>query len=179
MKLIKLTGLYGAAFIALLLSVTSCKKSSNSSSQAGTLTFQVNGKTASFTAVADSFTMSGTDTLYGIYLTAEGTLPGTTDSVSIDIQLNNEVGYVAQYNGSFPSNGQSAFSGCQYYDAASGNSYGNLYNGPSFFYADITSNNGSVVRGTFSGTLYNVTGIVKPTSDSLVIANGQFSAQLR
>lgn len=173
MKLSKLTGLYGAAVFALLLSVTSCKKSSSNSSGTNSVTFQMNGKSVSMTAVADTTAPSQ------ILITALGAIPGTKDTATLTLALlDYETTGASTYIGNFPDTATATSPGsyAQFDDVTSGYELGDNFNvSGNVFNSDVTFNNGVTIRGTFKGMLYWESG---NAPDSIAITNGNFNVQL-
>lgn len=174
MKLFRLTGLLGTAAIALLVTTTSCKKSSNSAPKVGTLTFTLNGKSVNMLATADT---SGE-----VVITAVGPLPGTTDTAQLTLyteiyDLAGGQAWAQSYTGNFPDSSVVHGSAATLTDLTAGYTMYDNYTPAvgKIFDVNITSNNGSVASGTFSGWVYLTSGT---GPDSTSITNGKFSVQL-
>ena len=171
MKLFRLTGFLGTAAIALLLTASSCKKSSSNSTtlKQGTMTFTMNGKTVNMVASADT---TGQVIIAGVGALSAG------DTAQVTLYLNVYGGaYAATYTGNFADssilrNGSAGLidltKGYQMYDDYTGAS-------TSVFDVNLTSNNGIDVSGSFSGWVYLNSGA---GPDSTNITNGKFNVQL-
>jgi hypothetical protein len=168
MKLVQLSAVYGVAAMALLLSVTSCKKSSSNSTKLGTVTFQLNGTPQTFTAEVD--------TTFGININAAGVVTGSHDTVSLTFSLQEPVGpYASQYIGYFSDTTNMSTVSLNYADATAGSVYTDNDNDANFLTANITTNGGGVIKGTFKGTLFLEIG---SGADSLIVSNGSFDLQM-
>lgn len=165
-----------ATAIAVLLITGGCSKKggNNSSTPVGTFQFTTNDKVYNWTAVADTIGFST--------ITAVGIMPGSTDSGQVILVLSSPNSSLAN-RGIFSdtadlNNGQDLYpslwtsSGGQYRDASPNTAE------PSVQYPweiDITSNNGSVASGTFSGMFYNA---YNGVGDSILMTKGIFSVKL-
>ncbi|TDX00964.1 hypothetical protein [Dinghuibacter silviterrae] len=166
---------YGAAILALALFMTACsKKSSNSSASLGTTTFSVSGQSNTMVLTAD--------TTYLLTLAGAGLFSSTSDSAALGILLykpNVNIGYGA-VSGLWSDTATvqtasieiTAKNGKDYTDA---NPTSGMPSPVHPFIVQITSNNGTVLTGTYSGELYNNTN----AADSLLVTNGSFSVKLQ
>lgn len=164
-----------ATAFGVLLVLGSCSKkgSDTPSTPVGTFQFTNNGKVYNWTAVADTIGFST--------ITANGELPGSTDSAqlilvlsSTNVSLNNRGIFsdTADLN-----TGQDLYVSLWPYAGGEYRDYDYSTAEPSVQYPwtiDITSNNGSVARGTFSGVVYNT----NSPGDSIVMTKGIFSVKL-
>ena len=144
----------------LLLAITSCSKSNNSSSSSG-ISATVNGS-----AWANSYTVAG------IYYTANSSFDIIAaqmkggDTTAISVTFNAPL----SLNTAIPTNGGNCDLGYidtktqNQYDGGFGNAHGSI---------TVTSydSTGHKVGGTFTGVLYNTAG----TGDSIVFTNGKFN----
>jgi hypothetical protein len=176
MKSVKTNGVVGAAAIALILFATACsKKSSNSGPALGTMTMWVNDTTVTLTATVD--------TLQQVNITGVGVLPGSTDTVTLQIVLNNFFAGLSsiQLAGMWIDTAVYGPSSDGFYtDPGTSSYYTQGGDGPgpgtNVFEVDVTSDNNYLLNGTFSGVLYQNNGVV---NDSIIIKNGKFSVQVQ
>jgi hypothetical protein len=158
--------------VALVLAA--CSKNSKSSPQVGTFTFTTAGKVYNWSAVCDTG---------GVFdIIATGIYPGTADTAQLILIISqtSATDWAAKDLGVVPDtgyyNGQQLYpslfvNGVDYRDFSTTNA------APSATYPcilDITSNNGSIMGGTYSGMLYNQ----NSGGDSILMTNGVFSVQL-
>jgi len=169
MKSIKRFSFYGFIAVALFATVTSCsKKSSNSTSGAGTVSFSWNGQSAN---------MKGSlDTGQNFIFTAVGVLPGSTDTSVINIEIPNvEALRTSALLGVYSDTSTVGFDNTASFaliDMVGGIAYtdNNLSFHP--FALDVTSNNGSTINATFSGMVYLQAGT---GPDSLMVSGGHLT----
>lgn len=159
--------------VALLFAASGCsKKSSNNnpSTPLGTLTFTANGKVYTWAATGDTITQS---------ITATGIFPGTTDSGKIAFDLytaslsaaHGVFSDTASLTGNYSMFPSFWDIGDEWTDYPVGNINGVR---PNACVLDITSNNGGIVAGTFSGMFYEQASGV----DSLLLTKGSFAIKL-
>lgn len=168
-----------ASAVAFLFVVSSCsKKSSNTSSATlGSVVFSYNGSSVKMVAVADTST--------GILnITAGGLLPGSKDTAVLTLTCwynGQTYPWIAQYSGTWTDTANVQTAGGVLWDNTQGNEFYDVNpatSSASFaapFTIKFSSNNGSVITGTFTGHLFQQTG---NQQDSVVLANGAFNVQL-
>ena len=149
---------------AILLTITSCSKSNNSSSSSG-ISGTVNGS-----AWANSYPT------VGIFYSAAGELDvlgaqmkgGDTTAIGVDIFTPFTLNSAVSLAGSNWTLSYIDAKTQMTYDAGTGASHGTI---------TVTSydSTGHKVGGTFAGTLYNTNG----TSDSVVIGSGKFNSSFQ
>ena len=169
MKQLKLTGIFGAAVIALAFSVTSCKKSSsNNAPKLGTVSLNVNGKPV----IVNDIMVDTSD----LALLISGTclLPGATDSASFEMSFFNSTSDFQQFKGLFADTSVNDFVTMDILDNQ-GDQWQNEGVKPTTI--NVTSNSGTVITGTFQGELNPTSGAV--AQDSLIVTNGQFSVKIQ
>jgi hypothetical protein len=171
MKPLSSTGVFRVVAIALILFSTACKKSSNSGTGSGTVSFQENGTSLTLAT-------NVVDTGNNVLIDAEGTLSGTKDTVAITLEILNAGFnvYAAQLSGVYTDTAAYSPSVDITYGDASTQSYWSDESYKNIFTVDVTSNKSGVMKGTFGGTLYLQTG--SSSVDSVIITNGSFSVQL-
>lgn len=168
-----------ATAVACLLVAGGCSKKSGSNSSAtpGSVVFNYNGSTVKMAAVAD--TTNGY-----LDIVAGGLLPGSKDTAGLTLTLwynGQTYPWIAQYSGTWTDTTNVQTAGGVLWDYTQGNEFYDVNpvtNGASLatpFTVRFSSNNGSVITGTFIGHLFQQTG---NQQDSLVITNGSFNVQL-
>ena len=175
MKRLKPSGILGTAVIALLLFTASCKKSSSSSSSTsgtGTNSFALNGQSASVSRINVDTSVNGI-TVIGVAI-----FPATKDTAAITLEFSNEHEIAcSQYMGTFSDTSTVGLTAqLTYTDELTGNMYQDMgIGGNTHFQGTITSNNGTTISGTFSGTLSPIAG--SGTSD-ITVTGGTFTVTL-
>ena len=174
--------LFGVAAIAIFLTACSKKSSSPSTSAnvpVGTFRFTTKDTVFNWSVISD--------TNAAIYITAVGRFPGAADSAEMVLVLSNTLatGYYAAANqiGTF-SDTTDLNHGLFLYPSIShdGNDYRdddavNANPSPSATYPcvlTITSNDGKIMTGTFSGMMFNQ----NTPGDTVLMTKGAFSVEL-
>lgn len=149
--------------ITLSWIVVSCSKSSSPSpSYSSTLTFSVNGQTVTLTGTVD--------TTNGIAADVLGVLPSTKDSASVVLNFLINGASPSTYQGYFYDTSAVQNVSFDFLDKVTNDDY---RSGSGNFKAQIVSNNGELLEGTFQGEIYHNYG---PSAvDSLSITNGTFT----
>jgi hypothetical protein len=146
--------------ISLSWIVVSCSKSNNSSpSYSSTLTFSVNGAQVTFTGTVD--------TTNGIAADVSGVLPGSGDSATVVLNFLIANAAPSTYLGYFYDTSAKQNVSFDLLDIKTNVDY---QSGNGNFKAQIVSNNGQLLEGTFQGEIYLNYG--PTTVDSLAISNG-------
>jgi hypothetical protein len=177
MKSLKPAGVLGTALIVLILSAVACKKSSSTSPGGSTPggatnTFTLNGAQASLSRMDVD---TGSE---GITVIAVAIFASTKDTAAITLEFTNtHSNSCGQYMGNFSDTSSAGMTvQLTYSDEITGDTYQDLgIVNNTHVQGTITSNNGTTITGTFSGTLSPVAG---SATSNITVTGGTFTATL-
>ena len=160
--------------IALLLFITSCKKSSSGSSVSGAITANVDGTPTSFNTEAVGFLVNSGG-VYQLSLTAfQGAV---SSSNQITIAVAGSAAITPGTYGDQPSSGAPDEVSLAYVQQPGSILYGASGTGTDTASVTITSINASEAKGTFTGGVTLISGSGSPTEH--IITNGKFDVKLQ